>query len=427
MLYILLFFIIFFIFLIISVRFINGSKFLIRIWAFFIGFPFFINIGGPGGVSLGRSIFESNPVGQTIPLSFFFMLLIICLGITRYILIEKEYKIKISLITKLFLMMASIGTILLLCGLFYGLELANIIFFLQFLAPFLAYLTIKNYTRSESDFNKYLKLMVRGSVLGIVLLFISNIFEFGPGIITSSVSFNDKMFFLNIYQIYDYYPVTVAITSILLLSFLIVAKNIRYKFFYLFELIISVLTLTHLNARNALLLFVIGSLLFILFSRMNILRKISISGFGMFIMLFLFSTELPVFNRIENADTSVRVLRMKEGVEYFLNHILFGSLFRESEVTGFHNQYLEIATRGGIIIILLFLLIITIHILRSIAFNKYVSNNNALYFTVITCVIIAVMLGSNIAQSNFTQPYTAIMLWFLIGLQDGIINKDLIK
>lgn len=88
-----------------------------------------------------------------------------------------------------------------------------------------------------------------------------------------------------------------------------------------------------------------------------------------------------------------------------------------------HNQYLDLALRGGGLWLTAFLVLVSTVVWRvwrtSRTANSPVASSVSL---AATCVLLSTMLVSNFYQHNFAQPFSAFFLWYVVGI--GLAVRD---
>ncbi|WP_204498923.1 O-antigen ligase family protein [Aquibacillus albus] len=397
-----------------------SRDFLLKVWVFFIGFPLFINVGGPEVIGLGTSVFSNQP-GINLPISFFIMIWLLLATTYKKIVLREKWII--TSLTKQYIFLFYVCFLLAFFGILISNKITDLIFVFQMTVPLLVYIIITNYIDCIKKFEFIIKIMVVGAIIGFILLVISNIVNYGLEILLGSKPLTDEVFFLTVYQIYDYYPVVIAVIAILLFNWFLNSESFYKKNLLFILFIIAIIVMTKLNSRNALLAFGISFSLLVFFGNLRYRLKLILAFLSFGVLLVLYSLNLSVFHRILNANNSisVRLERLEQGLHQVYSHPLFGSMFRSDEITGFHNQYLELAGNAGIFITVAFFSFLLMFIFRTAKYIKRQNNKQLKSISVsIVCIIIGILLGSNIAQSNFTQPMSSFLIWFLIGCQDSL-------
>lgn len=133
-----------------------------------------------------------------------------------------------------------------------------------------------------------------------------------------------------------------------------------------------------------------------------------------------------------------RIISARAAADFLLRHPLFGAGFApipgdefSPAIVGIpdwmllpaHNQYLDLGLRGGLVLLTAFagLLITTM----SVAWRMSRSAPGTWASTMAGGLLVAVLptlMVANMYQNNFTQPYSAFLLWFLIGSAAGMLT-----
>lgn len=394
---------------------------------FFLSFPFFLSFGGPSLIGLGYSIWSKGQ-GQTLPISILFIGFIITLIVIKGA--YKKNKFKVELYGKLIIIFSFLNLLLGFIGIYSSNSISNLQLVFQTIIPVLPYFLSFEYIKRYSDFERIINIIIIGGFSGALLLTLSNIIDYGFMITLNNTSYSDKIFFFYVYQIFDYYPLVLAITICFVIAKVFIS-HWKYKLIWIIIILPMIITLLNVNARNSLLTVIIFTLLFILIAPLHKIIKVLVPTLFLGVLTVSYKfLDLPVFNRTARGyDASIdeRVNRIESALYSIYENPFAGTMFNIETRILAHNQYLEIASNSGLFMMVFFIIIIIGILLKT--FKSYIRlNNKKDYYLLLTtiCIIISVMLGSNIAQSNFTQPYSSFILWFLLGScinVSSVLNK----
>ena len=248
---------------------------------------------------------------------------------------------------------------------------------------------------------------------------------------------------LVVYQAYDYFPFLLVIASMILLSLFLSTKQLRYVALALFTASLVLL----LRSRVALLSLLIAGVVLLVLERQRVSLRTSaaIAGACIVCLGVAFIGGIPSVTRlvqgVTNAQASVdesnrtRLESMRTAGRLVLSSPLIGRAFEPTgrDVgTGLrkswnaHNQYLDLAVRGGLPLAFAFAAVVIAAVAPSVRRERMRWSSTALdpYRHGLIAITFAAAVASNMAQSTFIQPLTANAMWLFLGVLVGLPQID---
>ncbi len=373
---------------------------------------------------------------------------------------------------------AAVASLALCVGLFTRHDLNAGLYFAQTVGPLGAYYVASRLVRSERQGFRVLATITVAAVVSAALIFGQSLVSRGPFDVFGA-SLEDHVGPLNIYQANDYVPFTFAIVYLMALCCAIVRNQLNATFaMALFVLLVVALGL---YARGPVLVLMMGLGVLVVAtwrdhqSRVPSAIALTVAGFALATVLGFDSMERvslvgarlgesawhavvrsqpasPTTAPTPNPSTGIvpptqqltpdqssnetRLTALAISTSFVLRNPLFGSGFAPipwqelspivralapTRLYPTHNQYLDLALRGGIPLLLVFLWLVVAVVgaaSRVMRFGE-TAGARSLGAVMLTVLVPALIVG-NMYQNNFTQPFSAFLLWFLLGMSAGL-------
>jgi len=403
--------------------------------AFLMSFPAFLNIG-PGGVSLGRSIWAPKQ-GFTVPASVVPVAMLVCLALVKCLLGNARVirpRSGLLLFAALFVLASSISLIVGQLGLF---SLQAVLFYLQLVLPVgLLFLGIY-LARVPQRVPRLVWLVLLGEGVASWGLLAQSVAHRGViGTLTSRVLDYIGPFY--IWGIADYFPVVVTYTATIALA-LFFCRAAGWRMFVL--AVVPALITVPLNwskgavatlgvavvfaataiflrgrYRVRVVLFAVLAFALVAAAVLSPLQPISVQRLRHDLMS---GGSGSISARVERWVHSIRTLSASPfiGIGFSPERSPEGSLER---VFRSHNQYLDLWLKGGMLALASFLILAfwALWVLVS-RYRRAASRFEHGLTAGVLAGWAAVLIVSNMLQVNFAQPYPASVLWFTLGLTEG--------
>lgn len=204
-----------------------------------------------------------------------------------------------------------------------------------------------------------------------------------------------------IYNAYDYFPIIYLLSGAL--GILVFSESRRLGMVAVLVSFIALLTHSRYYAFSILLLY------FLYFIRLYKIKTVQLMTLVV-LCLIVITMVLAFFASSFNSDPSL-ALRFSHWYQYFsaVNLVdllipVFNAYRNELSWGGLHNELLELYSYFGIFTLILWVVV-----------TRLVSNLNVRSKISIVPVLVILCIGM-LVQNNLTQPYNAIVIFFLIGL-----------
>lgn len=403
--------------------------------------PFFLHVG-PDGVKLGDSIYSPSPSGQTLPISSFFIAILSMITVLK-ILVKGKIQTKRSIILYPMMAFFVINTSALLYGFFIHPAPINILFYFQTFIPLIAFFIGLNYIKTIEDVRNVLLLFVTIIGITVFLLFIQSFIDQGV-VRTLNYRMVDYIWIFNIYQIANYFPLVVVTALIMALSIRILRIHYRInslnKFLLIFIIILFISVFLFLARGAILTMFVAIAVTFLLLLKSKQYKLLKV--FPIFLILMVLFTllatfaspisikkmEFALYNAFEDRSVYGRIDAWQNALKNMRDNPVFGLAYttqggeeREFKRIGNpHNMYLQVGIRAGFWAMALYILMLLIAarnsytLYRETDVPEFKSLGSGMFGILVGFIII-----SNNLRDSFIQPYTGIILWFLIGVVEA--------
>jgi O-antigen ligase len=404
--------------------------------------PLFLKLSG-SGIELGDAIVASG-TGQTFPISLPAVALMCGLVVLKGL--KEGVEVAASPLSVPVALLVFWNVLAFLTGLLMDSRLENGLFLVQTLAPMFAFFVPLFLLRRAVDAVRVLTacVVVIGTWVAALLAFTVATSGGVWAMIIGGLS--QYLFIFPIYMLHDYVPLVVTVGYGLGLSMALRPSLTRARpLFVAYTLgMLAFLLLAH--SKGALLTALFVTVVFGILHR----RRLSTSLTGVIVALafvavvttVLFGPETPTVASVRSleaagaADESlvVRLFSLTLALETIATNPIAGTMyvasleddaFVERRIPNPHNQYLAYAVRGGLVALLLFVVILVLWQRRMFALARRgatAATRSAAGGLAVT--FLGVSLISNMFQDNFVQPYSACLLWFLLGVGEVLYLAD---
>jgi len=381
-----------------------------QVLLFLIPIPLFIG--------LNLSIYNSleQVASKVLPISFFIIFF--------YTIFNTKQKIKMSIIDYILIVIIIYSII----GFTYVTVINNNIFninwLLLYFIPIIFGYIYGRILVNKFDLNNMLYVIILSTSIFSFIHILWSFFNYGVLYTFLNRGSNDIFGFFSIYQKLVSYPLFIGIVFFLL-NF---SKNVVKKTEKVILSIILLLELIIVGAREPLFIFVFMGFMYLsIYINIKLVLKVWLYIFAFISLLLLVNmlTDINVFNlnifhKFYFMFTSTNADDFSGGrlhnILHFLDYIqtlnpLFGEGFTASVQRGSaHNQWLDLLTKGGFLFLIFIFIILVISIYLSFKLRKYNKN-----FILLGILLINLMFISFNINTPLRTPYTAILIWILIG------------
>lgn len=404
--------------------------------------PLFLKVGG-SGIELGDAVVASG-TGQTFPISVPAVALVCSLVVLKSL--RERVGIARSPLNLLVALLVFWNALAFPAGLLISFRLENGLFLVQTLAPMFAFFVPMFLLRRATDAVRALTVCVFVIGAWVIALLAFTVATRGSILDAVVYGFPQYLFIFPLYTLYDYVPLVVTVAYGVGLSLalgplltrgrpLIVAYTLSMLAFLLLG-----------KSRGALLTALFVTVVLGILHR----RRFSTSLTGVVVALafvavvatVLFGPEAPTavsFRALGEAGAEeeslvVRLFNLTLALETIANNPIGGTMYVASleddafagrRIPNPHNQYLTYGVRGGLVALLLFVAILVRWHRRMFALARRgasAATRNAA--SGLAATFLGVSLISNMLQDNFVQPYSACLLWFLLGVGEVLYLAD---
>lgn len=406
--------------------------------------PIFIRIGGPGLIGLPETS-SARVGGQTLPIGALTCLLVYGRMLAGQLRTERPSgRVRLAVFIYAFSAISGIG---ILYGLLRWQSPLTLLYGVQTVAPLAGYFVARHLVRSEAELLRTWYCVVSGASASAMVLIGNELLQ-RPFVRLFDSAIHGKVGMLNIYQANDYLPLLWAF--IFIGSIPLLAETWSPALAIGLALIAT--SVGGLYARGALLFLVVGlpaalassphlwvtrrRVLVLVLAAVVVGMALAISPAG---VRMRERVEVVVGARSlraapEEMSVRDRVFSMRVVADYVGAHPTFGAAFTPPpahelsrriavlptrQLFPAHNQYLDIAFRGGLPLLAAFIVMIVIALFHCFRCSAAASSRAArslargLAISMTLTVIVA-----NMYQQNYIQPLTAFLLWYVVGAVD---------
>ena len=401
------------------------------VYLFLISVPIFVTISNSRGIEFANLVMGTRD-GFTINVGILLLpVLAILLGFKLF----NKQKLRVGYFGKLIIVYCYVCFLVMLYGQLKEIKMIRILLLGQVITPFIAYFYLLN-------FSKHIKFTVIKIILisSLLIQFSTSLYFnyqlVGNIKLTSSVYFmiNNKV--IQLYGIYDYYPI---LFLTLVIFFHETVNKLRHPFQRNVLIILTIILYAYgliYHSRNSLIA-LIFLFAFYLFRRTKekafrcffkwmaviILSTIILSP-GLFYKNASFTRILSTIGYIGNYlnnNTQVidrsTVIRLEAQLYSFkiISKNPFSGIAFEWPLAA-HNQYLSVLGVSGIITFSLFMLLLWL-IYKKIKRDFYLSRKGYKDASIVGAMygIFVLFIVSSLFQNNFTVTYTSCIFWALMG------------
>ena len=395
--------------------------------------PIFLRIDGTS-IHLGDALYPHNS-GQTFPVGVLAAALVVALSFLKTFSGAPRWRC--SPLAGPVAALVIVNLLVLLIGQVQQSQIWGVAFYLQTVAPMFCFFVAVNYVRSIRTIRAIL--LTCATVMGMFVLALIGFTLVRNGVgSTISDGLYWLVFFLPIYSTFDYFPLVVTIACALGLAFLLGAARERGKIFLAVPVAAMFVSVFLLHSRGALLTLALAAIVqlalfasyapsrrraVIAAAACAVLAIVSLAGPESLTNAYLSSNGDPLEYGL-SARTSQFALFSREILDYPLTGREYIPLYAEigtEHLGNPHDQYLTYALRGGMVSLFLFLFALFVVNRHLVLARRRATDplENSLA-TGLLSVLLSVALVSNLFQDNFTQPYSGLLLWFLIGVGEAL-------
>lgn len=405
--------------------------------------PLFIKFTGTS-VELGDAI-HPRGVGQTFPIGL--PAIVFFGGLLVLLTLRRRLRWRVSALAVPVLAFITVNFFALLLGLVEHSAIENVLFFLQTVVPTLAFFIALRVVREQDNALKATLAYVAVISAFVVGLLISSLQTKGLAgtVLTGMVG---HLWIFPIYSLFDYVPLVVAVAYGLALAVVWGrAVDGRVALFFTFMAVVMFASLFFFHSRGALLtalaITLLEGFLFKGHWRRHVLTPLSFLVLAVVAALLVRGQSFTMqawmgFAEARSEETSLqtRLITFSTALNDIARHPLAGlryvpqleDLSTLRRIAYPHNQYLTYAVRAGLICLVIFVWTAVLFARRLYAVYRQPATPTLRALGAgLLSVFLGVLFVSNFLQDNFTQPFTALGLWFFMGVGEAVflVNRRL--
>ena len=401
------------------------------VYLFLISVPIFVTISNSRGIEFANLVMGTRD-GFTINVGILLLpVLAILLGFKLF----NKQKLRVGYFGKLIIVYCYVCFLVMLYGQLKEIKIIRILLLGQVITPFIAYFYLLNF----SEHIKY-------TVIKIILIF-SLLLQFCVSLyfnyqLSGEISFTSSVYFIinnkviQLYGIYDYYPI---LFLTLVIFFHETVNNLKDPLQRNVLIILTILLYAHgltFHSRNSL----IASIFLFAFYLYKRTKEKAFRSFFKWMAVIILSTTIlspGLFNK--NASFSRIMTTINDIQNYLKNKTPFVdrstvirleaqlytfNIISENPFSGIafkwplaaHNQYLSVLGVAGMVTFLLFMLLLWL-IYKKIKRDFYLSRRGYRDASIVGAMygIFILFMVSSLFQNNFTVTYTSCIFWALMG------------
>ena len=400
--------------------------------------PVFLRSDGKS-IHLGDALYPHNP-GQTFPAGLLALALLLALSFLKTVAGASRWRT--PPLAGLVIALIIVNLVVLLIGQLESpqLQLWSVAFFFQTVAPMFCFFLAVNYVRSIKTVRAVV--ITCGTVMGgfVLALIAASLMRNGvAGTVRDGLYW--IVFFLPIYTTFDYFPLLVTVAYGLGLALLLGGTHVRGGSLLAVGVAGMLASVFLLHSRGALLTLgavtIVQLALFGIYAPSRRRALVAAAACAAVVAVpFLAGRDSltiayfrsPEFRLAREYSLEARMDRFSVFSAEILDYPLTGSAYLPGyELQGIahlgnpHDQYLTYAVRGGVVSLFLFLFILFVaHRQLILTWRRAQDPLENSLATGLLSVLLSVSLVSNPLQDNFTQSYSGLLLWFLIGVGQAL-------
>jgi O-antigen ligase len=263
---------------------------------------------------------------------------------------------------------------------------------------------------------------------------------------TAVYGFPQYLFIFPLYMLYDYVPLVVTVSYGLGLAVVLGPSLTRGRPLIVAYTVSMLAFLLLSHSKGALLTALFVTVVMSILHRRRVSRSLTGAIIALAVIAVvataIFGPETPTVQSFralsevgaEDVSLVVRLFNVMLALEAIANNPIGGTMyvasleddaFAERRIPNPHNQYLTYGVRSGLVTALLFMAILVLWHRRMFALaRRGVSSTIRSAGGGLAVTFLGVSLISNMLQDNFVQPYSACLLWFLLGVGEVLYLTD---
>lgn len=399
-----------------------------------IAIPLFLKFDG-SSLGLGDAIIPTGR-GQTFPIGVLAVALFSAVLLLRTLM--HNFRVKRSPLNTPIMVFVVWNFLALLVGLVEAPGRQNILFFLQTVVPIACFFVVLNLIGAPGSVTRVFRVLVW--VMGCFSVALVGIHIASYGVVAAlTQSPSGYLWAFPLYALFDYVPLVVAVGYGLGLALLLGGSRTINRPILLSFVASMLVTVLLLASRGAIATVVVITLVqVVLFiRRFRSDRPIRLLALGAGVLLIILLSGLPLVsvskfkNAVVSGSAELSIKARLNNVRLAIRDIVTNPVTGRAYVPGIvdsqggrhianpHNQYLTYAVRAGLVPLLIFLWILfLVHKRLYLLVRDSASPTVAMLAIGLLSVFVGVAAVSNLFQDNFIQPYSALLLWFLMGVAE---------
>lgn len=425
--------------------------------------PFFLKITR-NGITLGDPLVPQGG-GQTFPFSLIIVALVV--GWAGIAGARPRWSRSAAIIVGF----TALNVVAMIIGLVSSPRLENVLFCVQTILPVLAFVAGRVTVRTEEDTRRLFFWWVIALGVSIWAVGVQSLITLGPAR-TLIAGLDWYLWKIPIYSFYDYVPTGVAAVYGLGLALVLTTDQWTFRVRFAYILLTGMFAAVFVMHSKGGMLTILAALTFCCVASIatgrGMIRAVLVAAPHLVIaaaILFSGSSQAAVnigstvqtFSRplivavgsrqrgsasdpqpsataktASDASVVSRVANLRASMETVMADPLFGAQYKaQSQSQGIyrisnpHNQYLTYAVRAGLVALLAFMWLLG-HIGRLVwwTFRNPATPGIQSVSCGLIAALAAVAFVSNLLQDNFIQPYTAVVLWFLLATAENLAVRN---